>query len=90
MVALACQKAPSAKRCIKTDAVDRVPVVVGAVRKHRAPNGALRLQEVLHSRPRATFVRKHRAPNGALRRDEGVVVNTLTVMSESSEHHKVH
>ena len=36
------QKAPSAKRCIKTDVSNRVNQV-SYVRKHRAPNGALRL-----------------------------------------------
>ena len=36
------QKAPSAKRCIKTCSVACYPEVVESVRKHRAPKGALR------------------------------------------------
>ena len=36
------QKAPSAKRCIKTQAGDIVGALLQAVRKHRAPKGALR------------------------------------------------
>ena len=38
------QKAPSAKRCIKTLDIDRL-AVAGRVRKHRAPKGALRHAE---------------------------------------------
>ena len=36
------QKAPSAKRCIKTKLVDENDVRLNLVRKHRAPKGALR------------------------------------------------
>ena len=36
------QKAPSAKRCIKTELVGRRGVAFPRVRKHRAPKGALR------------------------------------------------
>ena len=36
------QKAPSAKRCIKTGDIDRHVYSVSLVRKHRAPKGALR------------------------------------------------
>ena len=38
---IACQKAPSAKRCIKT-AIDHKVTSDKQVRKHRAPKGALR------------------------------------------------
>ena len=38
------QKAPSTKRCIKTDPNDELlKLLTNAVRKHRAPKGALRL-----------------------------------------------
>ena len=38
-----CQKAPSAKRCIKTRGEDvSLLVIEHGVRKHRAPKGALR------------------------------------------------
>ena len=46
----------------------RVTVVIFDVRKHRAPNGALRLNTPTPARRHAAPVRKHRAPNGALRR----------------------
>ena len=61
------QKAPSTKRCINTSITANAPALTSAVRKHRAPNGALRH---LNQRPDDShqFVRKHRAPNGALRR----------------------
>ena len=39
------QKAPSAKRCIKTPSPDGRERRVYKVRKHRAPNGALRLND---------------------------------------------
>ena len=61
-----CQKAPSAKKCIKTD--------YGTPRgqrpqigKHRAPKSALRLGEHAMNAHKTYHVRKHRAPNGALR-----------------------
>ena len=38
-----CQKAPSAKRCIKTTPSRVLARYSGRARKHRAPNGALRL-----------------------------------------------
>ena len=59
------QKAPSTKRCIKTCSTIRAmcPVIV---RRHRAPNGALRLFLEVIFFP-FSFVRKHRAPKGALR-----------------------
>ena len=43
-----------------------------AVRKHRAPKGALRLEKHFSSVQDEILVRKHRAPNGALRRGRGV------------------
>ena len=63
------QKAPSAKRCIKTS---RFPSshtnAARGVRKHRAPNGALRPSYGICSMTlRISPVRKHRAPKGALR-----------------------
>ena len=60
------QKAPSAKRCIKTDCLNRLPGSKGTVRKHRAPKGALRPSQPPSSQP-IPRVRKHRAPKGALR-----------------------
>ena len=65
---MAGQKAPSAKRCIKTGA--RSPTgsrSIGGVRKHRAPKGALRLRGVQSGVRGSKAVRKHRAPKGALR-----------------------
>mgnify|MGYP001745291399 FL=1 len=61
------QKAPSAKRCIKTAVVPRQSARRCAVRKRRVPKGALRpdLEECVSVT--LLNVRKHRAPNGALR-----------------------
>ena len=83
------QKAPSAKRCIKTFRGLLVQNRRVQVRKHRAPNGALRLAQ---GRLAGDFVpvRKHRAPNGALRLDR-VVVDAISVdESESTERQTVH
>ena len=62
------QKAPSAKRCIKTGHPEAVDGDLEWVRKHRAPNGALRLVMQIMSCFVIVRVRKHRAPKGALRR----------------------
>ena len=62
------QKAPSAKRCIKTAGIVVRGPPAEAVRKHRAPKGALRLDTAVGEHIGITDVRKHRAPKGALRR----------------------
>ena len=62
------QKAPSAKRCIKTCIQSGETVTQALVRKHRAPKGALRHLDALHLVLFDIQVRKHRAPKGALRR----------------------
>ena len=62
------QKAPSAKRCIKTeDARCFILRKQVQVRKHRAPKGALRRRPYDAGRALVHIVRKHRAPKGALR-----------------------
>ena len=61
------QKAPSAKRCIKTALRGKRAPLRPTVRKHRAPNGALRHRSVCKYGLAIKRVRKHRAPNGALR-----------------------
>ena len=61
------QKAPSAKRCIKTGASSTGVSLGPSVRKHRAPKGALRLIDVARHEPPLVPVRKRRAPKGALR-----------------------
>ena len=61
------QKAPSAKRCIKTVSQVIVLDIVLPVRKHRAPKGALRPRRLGLSGYWVNMVRKHRAPKGALR-----------------------
>ena len=42
-----CQKAPSTRRCIKTSLSDCGPKAAMAVRKHPAPEGALRRLEAV-------------------------------------------
>ena len=61
------QKAPSAKRCIKTARNGTRPPRRVSVRKHRAPKGALRLDNRIIRHDSEDKVRKHRAPKGALR-----------------------
>ena len=87
-----CQKAPSAKRCIKTRIKHRASAQGEIrVRKHRAPNGALRPIGPHDSvRCRLPDVRKHRAPNGALRHIKAVFPELLDDLSESAKRHKAH
>ena len=74
------QKAPSAKRCIKTRCdLAIVANVIQIVRKHRAPKGALRPWRRCRSEMSRQHVRKHRAPKGALRRFSDIDVTTLPV-----------
>ena len=61
------QKAPSAKRCIKTAGSSVRRSTRRRVRKHRAPKGALRPDLPVPVDPLKSSVRKHRAPKGALR-----------------------
>ena len=65
------QKAPSAKRCIKTDWRCDPTFMKFSVRKHRAPKGALRRPQRRLRQELNHHVRKHRAPKGALRHREG-------------------
>ena len=84
------QKAPSAKRCIKTFDAVMVRVAVELIRKHRAPNGALRLFE-LHGVSNLSHIRKHRAPKGALRLDKNTAVaEVVDLWPESTERQKAH
>ena len=87
-----CQKAPSAKRCIKT-LVHKLETTLptACVRKHRAPKGALRLRRTDHGYQDHCPVRKHRAPKGALRLCIAVCDLAVgTIESESTERQKVH
>ena len=69
------QKAPSTRRCIKTDQSFAQLGPQPQVRKHPAPEGALR--RVHDCLPRVLFlVRKHPAPEGALRRHRHVLTRT--------------
>ena len=65
------QKAPSTTRCIKTDTMEAVRPSEDTVRKHPAPQGALRPKKLLADWI-LTLVRKHPAPEGALRQIQGV------------------
>ena len=58
------------------------------VRKHLAPEGALRLSLGVGVDHEYSLVRKHPAPEGALRLD-GVSVELGDLLSESTQHQKV-
>ena len=62
------QKAPSTTRCIKTCRRRRRASRGSHVRKHPAPEGALRHESIALNRHSGT-IRKHPAPQGALRRE---------------------
>ena len=84
------QKAPSAKRRIKTQ--QRVPRGTWSHGCQKAPSAKkcikTRLMQLMHRYP---YVRKHRAPKGALRllriRKR---LTTIRVQSESTERQKAH
>ena len=85
------QKAPSAKRCIKT----RRRHCAGwscrhCVRKHRAPKGALRPNDAGLMPEPVSSVRMHRAPNGALRHLTHLSLLGDLRQSESTDRQKVH
>ena len=86
------QKAPSAKRCIKTIpplcVIAHTPTLV---RKHRAPNGALRRHRH-HTTIRIARERRQKAPS-AKRCIKTWVCSPATCVaawSESTERQKVH
>ena len=85
------QKAPSAKRCIKTGQVfSHLGRNLCEVRKHRAPKGALRQREPRPSGGSGFPVRKHRAPKGALRLIDVLTGVVDPDVSENTERQKVH
>ena len=83
------QKAPSAKRCIKTS--NRAPEFPREpkVRKHRAPKGALR-----HHHPVGTYYStlRQKAPSAkrCIKTTFNYVVKIFKILSESTEHQTVH
>ena len=82
------QKAPSTTRCIKTPGTVTLSDINTSVRKHPAPQGALR-RMVKDTVIAAIQVRKHPAPEGALRHIPDQEFLTI-VGSESTQHQKVH
>ena len=54
------------------------------VRKHRAPNGALRLTDTNLHVVVVEAVRKHRAPNGALRHLKPGPIGSLVVRGQKA------
>ena len=86
------QKAPSAKRCIKTRQTRaRNSSATTPVRKHRAPKGTLRPCTAGRSPTGSHNARKHRAPNGVLRPPAWGRTNRATASaSESTERQTVH
>ena len=72
------QKAPSTRRCIKTVLYAVRHFGLLQVRKHPAPEGALRRDEPL-SLGFYMFIRKYPAPEGALRLEEGVQISSFLV-----------
>ena len=65
---LMCQKAPSAKRCIKTDAQKKIIELLFAGQKAPSAKRCIKTTpRTMTRQPRRPPVRKHRAPKGALR-----------------------
>ena len=84
-----CQKAPSTRRCIKTQRRTLMPSCGNPVRKHPAPEGALRRPCRLQSEP---------SGSGQKAASTTKCIKTLTprppgssaARSERTQHHKVH
>lgn len=72
------QKAPSAKRCIKTELFSCSSEHHCFIRKHRAPNSALQLHQLALRRTTVRPIRKHRAPQGAFRRGPSDLAGLLS------------
>ena len=83
------QKALSTRRCIKTLPCSRRAGHGSPVRKHSAPEGALRPNAGL-GRVSGDRVRKHSAPEGALRQSPPAFRARSRFSSESTQHQKVH
>ena len=83
------QKAPSAKRCIKTS--NRAPEFPREpkVRKHRAPKGALRPNRVGMF---SDLIQGQKAPSAkrCIKTTFNYVVKIFKILSESTEHQTVH
>ena len=85
-----CQKAPSAIRCIKTRRAGGLNgEVVHAVRKHRAPKGALRLHEV-NEPSLILWCLKTLSAKRCIKTRQHLSLIAPLVQSESTEHQKVH
>ena len=82
------QKAPSAKRCIKT-AIALLPVPPVTVRKHRAPKGALKPSTCL-SLARSLICQKAPSAKRYIKTVPSASWTTDEQGSESTERQKVH
>ena len=78
----ACQKAPSTRRCIKTSSLRPTRPWLTLVRKHPAPECALRPATIAKSIG-CGIVRKHPAPEGALRQTN-VRVHAFFLLSQKA------
>ena len=87
---LTSQKAPSARRCIKTRTSPEVVTARGF--RQKAPSAKRCIKTLLthDGLVLALIVRKHRAPKGALRRVLLLVQVVGVLVSESTERQKVH
>ena len=73
------QKAPSTRRCIKTRITAQTMLALPLIRKHPAPQGALRHRGV-DDDERLVVVRKQPAPQGALRPTSRLVWKSASVV----------
>ena len=86
------QKAPSTKRCIKTRWVGAVPSACAAVRKHRAPKGALRPHTAaIHGAPTSQSDQKAPSAKRCIMTSTNTPADVVNLYrSESTERQKVH
>ena len=84
------QKAPSAKRCIKTSGCRTVPVAPPTGQKAPSTKRCIKTRDGRWLRGWSRTVRKHRAPKGALRPIRQGKLGEDTRASESTERQKVH
>ena len=83
------QKAWSAKRCIITTCALSTTLTRGS---QKAPSAKryIKTRQPLPTVIAGSWVRKHQAPKGALRRRAWDLHAIPTLLSESTERHKVH
>ena len=85
-----CQKAPSTRGCIKTGMVGSGSNEISTGQKAPSTRRCIKTLLGCFGHGKLLRVRKHPAPEGALRQETTIVTVQGDVLSESTQHQKVH